>query len=222
MQQGVGSEPGGSSGGAVAGSRKSHEVTRRLLDAAVDVFGENGYEAARVHEVARRCGLTTGAVYGRWPTKLDLFLAVVEHVTPQRMMFMVDKTEMPATEKFADLGANLLASSGNRFRDLMLEAFVTARRDESLAAIVSETLDTEANTLAAMIAEGKESGLIDPSLSTEAMVLFCQALGLGTHLAVSVESADRQSPTPDEWNALITRVISAVAAPSSDGPPKDP
>lgn len=205
----------GASGGSVRGPR-SQEVTRRLLDSAVEVFGERGYEAARVHEVARRCGMTTGAVYSRWPTKLDLFLAVIEYVIPQRMIFMVVGTDMPAVDKFATLGANLLSASGHKFRDLMLEAFVTARRDESLAEMVSRSLDTEASTLTAMVTEGKELGLIDPALSTEAIVLFCQALGLGTHLAVSMESDTRPAPSTDEWNAVIGRIIESVAAPRSE------
>ena len=208
----------GESGDAVGRSRKSQEVTRRLLDAAVEVFGESGFEAARVFEVGRRCGLTSGAVYARWPTKRDLFLAVVAYVIPQRMVFMVGNDEMPAAEKFAALGTNLLSSSGHGFRDVTLEAFVAARRDESLAEVVSRFLEAEADALAAMVSEGKESGGIDPSLSTEAMVLLCQALGLGTHLAISVGSRGRPAPTADEWNALIMRIIGAVAAPRSDDP----
>ena len=213
VEQVVGTEPGRASSGLLAGSRRSQDVTRRLLDAAVEVFGERGFEAARVHEVARRCGLTTGAVYSRWPTKLDLFLAVVEYVIPQRMLSTVGNTDMPTVDKFATLGANLLSTSSHRLRDVMLEAFVTARRDESLAAMVSEAMEAEADTLSEIIAEGKESDLIDPSLSTEAIVLFCQALNLGTHLTASVGSNGRQVPDQDDWDELILRIIGAVAAP---------
>ena len=56
---------------------------------------------------------------------------------------------------------------------------MAARRDEPLAEAVSQFLEAEADAIAAMISEGKESGSIDPSLSTDAMVLLCQALGLG-------------------------------------------
>ena len=219
VEQAVGDESEAPPSGVTAGSRRSQDVTRRLLDAAVEVFGERGYEAARIHEVARRCELTTGAVYSRWPTKLDLFLAVVEYVTPQRMMFVVGSTDMSTEDKFATLGANLLSPSGHKFRDVMLEAFVTARRDETLASTVSASLVTEANHLSHLIDEGKESGYVDASLSTEAMVLLCQALGLGTHLVVSVGADGRQAPAPDDWNDLILRVIAAVAPPHSGDPP---
>lgn len=208
-------------GGAAGGSQRSQAVTKRLLDAGVEVFGENGYEATRVHEVARRAGLTTGAIYARWPTKPQLFLAVVEYATSQRMAFMVNSAGKPADERITALGADLLSSSDRRFSDLMFETFVTARHDDSIAAMVSECLGTEADTLTAIVAEGKEAGLIDPSLSTEAIVVFCQALDLGTHLALSADSQGRSAPTEKQWLVLMKRIIQAVAAPRSDEPSKD-
>ena len=69
------------------------------------------------------------------------------------------------------------------------------------------------------MAEGKEAGVIDPSLSTEAIVVFCQALDLGTHLALSADSQGRSAPTEKQWLALMERIIEAVAAPGSDEAP---
>ena len=172
--------------GAIAGFRKSQETTRSLLDAAVEVFGERGFEATRVHEVARRCGLTAGAVYARWPKKLDLFLAVVEYVTTQRIAVLLDTGETPAATSLADMGANLLSPDSRGTRGLTLEAYVAARHDESLARAVAGAFAAEADALTAMVEEGKESGVIDPSLSTGAVVLLCRALGLGTQLATAV------------------------------------
>lgn len=45
------------------------DTTRRLLDAAAQAFVEHGYERAAVSDIARRAGVTTGAVYPRWPRK---------------------------------------------------------------------------------------------------------------------------------------------------------
>lgn len=196
---------------AVSRARRSQDITNRLLDAAVEVFGESGFDAARVHEVARRCDLTIGAVYSRWATKRDLFVDVVEYVTKQRMVFLVNNVEMSTAEKFALLGRNLLSVSSDALRDCMLEASVVARRDEDLRAKVSESLAAEAAALSAMVEEGKASGLIDPSLSTEAVALLCQSLGLGTHVAISTKSDDQPMPTADQWETLVMRLIAAVA-----------
>ena len=100
----------------------------------------------------------------------------------------------------------------------MLEALVAARRDESLAEVVSRSLEAEAVALAAMVSEGKESISIDPSLSTDAIVMLCQVLDLGTQLAISVGSRDRPAPASDGWNALLMRIIGAMAASRLDDP----
>ena len=60
------------------GAGVSQDTTRqRLLDAATEVFLEKGYEGTRVAEVARRAGLTTGAIYGNFESKADLLNAAL-------------------------------------------------------------------------------------------------------------------------------------------------
>ena len=201
---------------ATTSARSTENVTRRLLDAATLVFGEHGFEAARVADIARRCNLTTGAVYGRWPSKRELFLAVVEDMTPRRMAFLLRTADISAEEKFEILGSNLLASGSNELRDFMLEACVIARRDDSMNADVAKSFEAEASVLAEMVVEGKAIGLIDEPVSSEAIVYFCQALGLGTHLMSGMETDSLRRPTEEAWNALMRRIIASVSPTDSD------
>jgi TetR/AcrR family transcriptional regulator len=48
-----------------------------LLEAALGVFVEKGFAATRVEEVARRAGVSKGTLFLYFPSKLDLFKAVV-------------------------------------------------------------------------------------------------------------------------------------------------
>jgi AcrR family transcriptional regulator len=48
-----------------------------LIEAAVAVIGEKGYERASLEEIAARAGMTRGAVYGNFKNKEELFLATV-------------------------------------------------------------------------------------------------------------------------------------------------
>jgi AcrR family transcriptional regulator len=50
----------------------------RLVAAAAEVFAEKGYDGAGVAEIAKRAGLTTGAIYGRFTGKAELLLAAIE------------------------------------------------------------------------------------------------------------------------------------------------
>ena len=50
---------------------------RRLVDAAADVFGEKGFRAASLNDVADRAGYTIGAVYSNFASKDELFRALM-------------------------------------------------------------------------------------------------------------------------------------------------
>lgn len=198
-------------------SRASARVRRRLLDAAVVVFGQHGFEAARVTDIARRCDLTTGAVYSRWPTKREIFAAAVEHASPQRYVHTVSTSTMNTHEKLAALAENLLVAESTAYRDLMLEAAVVARRDDSLRDELSRAHDAEASSLTTIIEEGKAAGVIDESLDTKSIVLVFQSLGLGSHLSLTADATGSRCPGVAGWTALLERLIEAVA-PSSPIP----
>ncbi|MEO8113127.1 MAG: helix-turn-helix domain-containing protein [Phenylobacterium sp.] len=48
----------------------------KILEAARDLIREKGYEHTTVQEVARRAGLSNGAVYGNFKNRDDLFAAI--------------------------------------------------------------------------------------------------------------------------------------------------
>lgn len=61
--------------------RAAGDTRQRLTEAALEVFGDRGYHAASLSEVAARAGLTTGAVYSTFGSKKALLVAAVSHAT---------------------------------------------------------------------------------------------------------------------------------------------
>ena len=58
------------------------EVTRRkILDAAIDVFGEVGYAAAGWNAIVERTGMTKGALYHHFDAKEPLASAIIDEGT---------------------------------------------------------------------------------------------------------------------------------------------
>jgi AcrR family transcriptional regulator len=55
--------------------RPAPTTRERLLDAAARVIARDGYHGARLAEIAREAGLTTGAIYSNFRDKEELFLA---------------------------------------------------------------------------------------------------------------------------------------------------
>jgi AcrR family transcriptional regulator len=56
------------------------DIERRVLAAALTVYGEVGWAAFSLDRVARRAPVGKAALYRRWPTKEALLLAALEHL----------------------------------------------------------------------------------------------------------------------------------------------
>ncbi|WP_342719510.1 TetR/AcrR family transcriptional regulator [Bacillus paramycoides] len=56
---------------------KRNERQMRILEAAVDMFGEKGYASTSTNEIAKRAGVAEGTIFRYYKTKKDLLLAVV-------------------------------------------------------------------------------------------------------------------------------------------------
>ena len=60
-------------------SRRKDARPGELLDAAFELFVEHGYAATRVEAVAQRAGVSKGTLFLYFPSKEELFKAVVRH-----------------------------------------------------------------------------------------------------------------------------------------------
>jgi len=65
----------------VKSKRKMKKNTReKIMDAAEDLFAEQGYEAASLGDVADRVGIRQPSIFQHFPTKKDLYMAVMIRV----------------------------------------------------------------------------------------------------------------------------------------------
>ncbi|HEV7126408.1 MAG TPA: TetR/AcrR family transcriptional regulator [Ktedonobacterales bacterium] len=56
---------------------------QQILEAALDVFAEQGFEGATTKEIATRADVTTGLIYFYFPGKEELFFAAFQHQAGQ-------------------------------------------------------------------------------------------------------------------------------------------
>lgn len=190
----------------------SHDpLTERLLAAAVDVFIEKGFDKAGVAAIARSAGVTTGAIYARWSGKHEMMLDALDLV-------MMDQLEQLLTSEGTDvagilgaLGSELVVRSSSADA-LIAEALVIARRDREFHAMLTRRMAEQEARLARLIENGKDRGILDPALPTEAIVALCHALSLGFAMFGTI---DRPMPSADGWNAVIQRLITAARPPST-------
>ncbi|MCX5383850.1 TetR/AcrR family transcriptional regulator [Streptomyces sp. NBC_00083] len=59
-------------------TKRRPQTLARLLAAALEVFAESGFGAARIEDVCRRAGYTRGAFYSNFSSKEELFFALFD------------------------------------------------------------------------------------------------------------------------------------------------
>ena len=196
----------------MATRNETDETTRRLLEQAAEEFIERGYELARVSDIARRAGLTSGAVYGRWPHKTDVIVAaldyIFEQILPEGQLKGAGADTMTPPDIMARLGDSLL--SMDERRDVLVQVFGSARNNDAIRERLQEFLNEEARQLGRVIEEGKQAGFCDPAYSTAAMAFLSQALGIGAHLLLAGGLDDSYVPSDSDWNTLLQSMINAV------------
>jgi AcrR family transcriptional regulator len=201
----------------VEGSPEGDALGTRLLEAATAEFAARGYAGARVAEIARRAGVTTGAIYSRYRGKADLLAAALADATEDEFdaLFADHRFQGRMEDILLIAGSHLVeahSSDDNAATPgMLLESFAAARHEPEVAAIISSGMNQRRDRLAEIVDSAKEQGGIDPSLDTEAVVTFCHAVGLGFLL---LEVADLPRPAAGEWEALISRLVASVAPPS--------
>ena len=198
--------------------RTSDDMPDRLLTAAIEVFTERGIEKAGVALIARRAGLTTGAIYSRWEGKQDLLLDALDVVLMQQIaQLLAVGPDASAADVLGSLGADLMNREAPGHA-LMLEALIMARRDPAFRTTLRDRIAEEESHLATLIDNGKDAGIIDPTLSTRAILTLCQAISLGFVVMGAIE---KPTADADEWNTVIHRLVTA-ALPATDPVPIDP
>jgi AcrR family transcriptional regulator len=100
-----------------------------ILDAALDVFAENGFAAARLDDVARKAGVAKGTLYLYFPDKESLFEELLRGVAS------------PVLERFAALSADETIPAGvmlGRILEVFASQVIGTKRERLVRLIIAE------------------------------------------------------------------------------------
>jgi AcrR family transcriptional regulator len=79
MDDTAASPPQGPGRDGAPGYARGRARKRQILDVALDVFGESGYGAASLRDLARRAGISHAGLLHHFPSKEQLLAAALEH-----------------------------------------------------------------------------------------------------------------------------------------------
>lgn len=167
---------------------RKEETRAELIAAAGKVFADRGFHAASMDQIAAEAGYTTGAIYGHFTGKDDLFLAVSEQYAATRARELGEiheRAEGPLPERARAYADHWMA----RFRRdpgfmvLSLEFLVHAWRNPELREEFGARIGALRLTVARLIEEAAEDEGVELPLPPEELATVLRELGVGLALA---------------------------------------
>jgi AcrR family transcriptional regulator len=143
--------------------RRKTDRPAEIIAAALDVFADKGFAAAKLDDIARLAGISKGTLYLYFETKEEMFRAVVATAFAAdfgKMEAFASGFEGPATQLFPIMLSNIAALAGNSKLPAIAKMVIAESRNfPDLARIwhddiVSRVLDT----LTKLIARGQKRG----------------------------------------------------------------
>jgi AcrR family transcriptional regulator len=195
----------------------AHEqaVRQRIVDAAIEVFGEMGYQRATVQDVVRASGLSVGAVYTYFKNKEELFLvACTCEVEAQKADLRLRLAELGSvTDRLLTAVDFALGSAvlGVNERSVRAHAWMVAAESPELRGILrdrrTEMVAFSRFVLQEALVRGELPGWIDADSIASAFVTLVdgfvvRAMEVGS---ISIEEARREA------YALLELLIGAPA-----------
>ncbi len=188
----------------------------RLIEAAAELITEEGYDRAGVQEIARRAGLTNGAIYANFRARSELLAEAVEMGLVRLFARMDEARQAGATpaQVIELIGRTLALHTSARHRMLMSEALAAARRDPDVGERVRQLLTKLEAHVAAVVDQARLDGDFAPGVDGATVARFGTALAMGYHV---MSAAGMPEVDHDGWRRLMTGVLASFRTGDPDG-----
>lgn len=184
----------------------------RLLEATVDLLVERGFAGTSTTLVSERAGVSRGAQLHHFPTKNDLVVAAVEHLTTLR------GAELAAAAAALPTGARrtraVMQVLGDHFASPVfsaaLELWVAARTDATLLAAVApleQKVGRETHRLCVELLGADESVPGHREL-VQATLDLVRGLGLASTIS---DDTRRRGRILDQWASTLDATLHATS-----------
>jgi len=197
------------------------EQTRALLvDAALRVFGERGYEEATVEDIAAAAGYSKGAYYFHFASKEEIFLELLEQWVDEQTerLGAFDEATPAAAALLETLEAFL--SYGERegvWPPLLVEFWAQARRYEAIRRRLGQAHAAWRRLVAQSFQRAADSGLLSSGLDPDAAA----GLVLATHDGLVVQTCiDPESARSMSLRRVVGALLAYLASPAAGEMPE--
>lgn len=194
--------------------------TDEVLDQAMDVFWQKGFDNTSVQDLVDATGLNRGSLYNTFGDKADLFAAILKRYRSQSpAALLASKADTaPPRQWIEDFLMSLVdrAKTDPDHKGCLLTNTAAGLYgcDATMTALVSQTLQDLEDLFAGVIERGQNNGQIATSSSAQSLARFFVATANGLNVLASAHVH------PDQLIEVVHNALVLLGDPKTIEQPK--
>lgn len=177
----------------------------RIIDAAVACFARSGFHGASMQEICAEAGMSPGALYRYYPSKVSIISAIAEAERAGHAAFFerMAAAEDPV-EALASIGLDTLERIlTGPTAALCAETMAEAVRNPEVREIFDRNIREARAAMVAALTRGQAHGTVDPTLDVETACQLIMAMGDG----MSVHQVLDPTLTPSRFRPVLELLL---------------
>ena len=172
------------------------DTRNTILQTSLELFSQNGYDATSVAQICQRAQVSKGAFYHHFPSKQELFLALMEswlgNVTGLFESVGESAQNVPqALDQMGKISGRLFAALEGGF-PILLEFWTQASRQPSVWEKAVAPYQRYLDYFTRLMQTGIDEGSFDPSVDPETAARNLTAMVMGLLLQATFEPGGAQ------------------------------
>ena len=204
----------------VAARHEQRQQTRaRLVEAALNVFAEQGYDHATVDEISIAAGYSKGAYYFHFNSKEDIFLELISNWIEEqnRRLGALGQARGSLAVALVETLESLLRYEGREhWRLLLPEIWAQSHRNARVRETIQAAYERWIALLEGALEGSAEEGLISLAVRPAVAASLILAAHDGLALRSRLKSATQGEPSSSQVvSALLSVILASPETPAS-------
>lgn len=186
--------------------QQAEERREQILDAAMRLFGQKGYQGTSIRDIAREVGITEGLIYHYFENKEQLLEACWRSRSwfPRLQALLERAPGMPLSLVLHELLSDFLTTLYAN-RDAVVMCAVEMQHHSELAAFYMERIEANQEMIARLVRSRQAEGEVHPDV--DPVVVSTLLLGSSYSLLLLYHRLPEE-----QWQAIADRHVAGVTA----------
>lgn len=190
--------------------QRSEETRARIIESAIKLFSNRGYNAASVDNICAEAGISKGAFYHHFESKQALFLALLDgwlQVIDDAIEASKDKTAPETFMQMTEAFPYIFETAGEGL-PMFFEFWLQASRDQKVWEASIAPYRRYHKYFKSLIKKGVDEGSfveVDPELASRTIV--STAMGLFLQSLLDPKGAKWEKVARDSTNLLVNNLL---------------